>query len=138
MGRASACLLVCAVACSGAAKRETSTLITAVDRYRRADATSKAAEALAVSHVECTNARVCGAKVACVAAIDPTTRALALKDEVARRLVDLQEKRIAPTSPEAQTLPDKLDEATRLLREGRTKMSECDRQLTDLVVEFGG
>ena len=130
--------LACLVACSGAAKRETSALIAAVDRYRHADPASKPLEAEALGHVACTDAKVCGAKAACLAAIDPTTRAIALKDEVARRLVDIQEKRVSPASPEAQALPAKLDDAARLLQEGRAKMSDCDRQLTDLVVQFGG
>jgi hypothetical protein len=126
------------VACAGSAKREASILVAAVDRYRRADSTSKLAEARTVAAVACTDAKVCGAKRACVAALDPTARALTLKDEVARRVDDLQAERLAPDSPEAQALPGKLDEAEKLLREGRTKMPDCEKQLTDLQVEYGG
>ncbi len=124
-------------ACGSSAKRETAALSAAVDRYRRADNSSKAAEAQIVAGVACTGEKVCGAKAACVAAIDPTTRALQLKDEVTRRLGDLQNKRLSPESPEAEALPAKLDEATRLLGEGRAKMAICDKQLTDLEVASG-
>ncbi|HXN30338.1 MAG TPA: hypothetical protein VN894_00695 [Polyangiaceae bacterium] len=125
------------IACAGTAKREASILVAAIDRYRRADSTSKPAEARTVAAVACTDAKVCVAKRACLAALDPTARALALKDEVARRIADLQKKRLAPDSPEAQALPGKLDEAEKLLREGRTKMPDCEKQLTDLQVEYG-
>jgi hypothetical protein len=124
-------------ACAGAGKRETNALSAAVDRYRRVAEPEKAAEAEAVGRVGCTDDKVCAAKTACIAAIDPTTRALALKDDVTRRLADLQQNRITPSSPEAQALPDKLDEATRLLGEGRTKMADCDKQLTDLELTYG-
>ena len=67
----------------------------------------------------------------------PTMRALALKDEVARMLGDLQEKRVALDAAAAQELPGKLDEATRLLQEGRTQMAECDKKLADLELHYG-
>ena len=88
----------------------------------------------AVSAVACTDDRVCAAKGACMAAIEPTVQALDLKDEVTRRLADIEAKRAEPD--EAKALPAKLDEATRLLTIGRTKMSDCDRALADLQVSF--
>ncbi len=138
--RPSMLALACAgslLACAGSAKREASILVAAVDRYRRADSTSKPAEAQTVAAVACTDAKVCEAKRACLAALDPTARALALKDEVARRVTDLQEKRLEPDSPEARALPGKLDEAEKLLREGRAKMPDCEKLLTDLQMDYG-
>jgi hypothetical protein len=124
-------------ACSGPGKREATTLVDAVDRYRRADDASKETQGKAVAAVACTDSRVCDAKQACLAAIEPTTRALALKDEVARLLVELEQKRLAPDSPDAEALPGKLDEAERLLKDGRAAMARCDARLTDLRVDFG-
>lgn len=120
-------------ACAGGARRESAALSDAVDRYRRADNGSKASQGQSVAAVACTVGEVCAAKQACLAAIDPTTRALALKDEVAARLVDIQAKRLAPDAPEADALPGKLDEAERLLHEGRTQMAECDARLGLLI-----
>ena len=37
----------------------------------------------------------------------------------------------------AQELPGKLDEASRLLTEGHSKMHECDAKLTDLKLTYG-
>jgi hypothetical protein len=80
---------------------------------------------------------VCDAKRACLAAIQPTAQALALKEEVAARIEDLQSKRLSPDSPEAQALPGKLDLAARLLSEGRAKMPECEKKLADLRLASG-
>lgn len=121
-------------ACTGTAKREASALTEAVDRFSRA---STGAQVAAVDAVSCTDERVCAAKRVCMEALDPTARALALKDEVSQKLADLEAARIAPDSPVAQELPAKLDEASRLLSDGHAKMHECDAKLTDLRVTYG-
>jgi len=123
--------------CDGAAKRETSALYEAVDRYRVADSAAKLGRGQGVAAVECTVAPVCDAKRVCLAAIDPTTRALRLKDDVALRVADVEHRRLDPASPEARALPGELDEAARLLEEGRQKMTECERRLADLRVRYG-
>jgi hypothetical protein len=123
-------------ACAGAGKHEASTLIDAVDRYRKNDGPTRDVQVQAVTAVACTDERVCAAKRTCVSAIQPTAQALDLKDEVAARLADIEAKRLDPTAPEATALPGKLDAATRLLGEGRAKMGECERQLTDLAIAF--
>jgi hypothetical protein len=120
--------------CTGTAKREAETLSEAVDRFSRA---STVAQAQAVDAVPCSDERVCDAKRVCTEALDPTARALALKDEVGVKLADIEAARLAPDSATAQELPGKLDEASRLLREGHAKMHECDAKLTDLKVTYG-
>jgi hypothetical protein len=124
--------------CAGNARRESASLADAVDQYRHAENAAKASHRQAVLQVACTDPEVCAAKKACLAAIDPTTRALELKDEVAHRLADIEAKRVTPDAPEAEVLPAKLDEAERLLREGRAKMSDCDARLLDLRARHGG
>jgi hypothetical protein len=134
---ASIAALCMSFACTRSARREASSLASAIDRYRRADNATKAAEAQLVGSVACTEAKVCDAKRACLAAIDPTARALGIKDEVARRLSDVEHKRITIDSADVQALPSKLDEAEKLLNEGRAKMPDCERKLADLLVEYG-
>jgi hypothetical protein len=124
-------------ACTNAGKREAASLTEAVDRYRHADDANKEAQSHAVAAVACTDERVCAAKSACMAAIEPTNRALALKDEVTRRLADLEQKRLAPDSPDARALPGKLDEAERLLKDGHAKMTVCDAKLAELHTQLG-
>lgn len=124
-------------ACTGSGKREAAALTEAVDRFRGATADSvRAAQVQSVEALSCSDPQVCDTKRACVDAIGPTARALALKNEVTAKLADLEAARLAPDSPEAQGLPLKLDEATRLLREGHKKMDECDTKLTDLRVTY--
>ncbi|MBV9945846.1 MAG: hypothetical protein JOZ69_03260 [Myxococcales bacterium] len=124
-------------ACSSAARREGRALLAAVDRYRHAEGSSRPALGEAVSGVPCTDREVCDAKRACLAAIEPTTRAGQLKDAVAARLSEIEGKRLAPSSPEAQALPSQLDEADRLLQEGRARMVDCERRLADLQIRYG-
>jgi hypothetical protein len=123
--------------CHGSGKGEAAALDDAVDRYRRAEGTQKASESQTVADLSCTVPEVCDAKKACLAAMGPTTRALAIKDEVARMLVELQQKRLALDAATAEELPGKLDEATRLLQEGKAKMADCEKQLVDLRLHFG-
>ncbi|HSY23784.1 MAG TPA: hypothetical protein VK841_16765, partial [Polyangiaceae bacterium] len=85
-----------------------------------------------------TDTTVCDVKRLCMGAIESTTKALALKNEVAQRLNELDQKKLAPDSPELEALPGKLDEATRMLQEGRTQMLDCDKRLADLRIQFGG
>ena len=130
-------VLLALAGCQGTTKREVAALAATVDAFRGADAATRAARARAVVDVACADEQVCDAKRACVAAIDPTSRALGLKDEVEQRLGDIQAKRLPPDAPEAQALPAKLDEAERLLREGRAGMDLCERKLSELRVYHG-
>ena len=123
------------LACDGgAAKHEAAALTDAVDRFSKV---SSEAQAKVVDDLPCTDARVCEAKRVCMEALDPTARALALKDEVAAKLADIEAARLAPDAAVAEELPGKLDEATRLLHEGHSKMHECDAKLTDLKMTYG-
>jgi hypothetical protein len=127
---------VLCIACGSPAKREAMALADAVDRFRHANGASSVAQAAAVAAVPCSDSGVCDARNACVQAVDPTARALALKDEVTLKLADLEAARLSPDSPEAQALPAKLEDASRLLREGHAKMGACETKLTDLRVTY--
>jgi len=130
--------LVLLLACTSAGKQQAVSLANAVDAYRHAPGSAKADRGKAVADVTCSEPAVCDAKQACVAAIDPTVRALALKDEVTARIADIEKGVLAKDSPEAQALPGKLDEAQRLLKDGRAKMDACDTKLVELQREYGG
>jgi hypothetical protein len=125
------------LACPASAKHEAATLLAAVERYQRAGNSSKAAEVQSLAGVVCTDTKVCGAKRTCLAAIEPIARALTLKDDVQRGIADIEQKRLSPDSPEARTLPGKLDEAEKLLDEGRANLPACEKELTDLRLVYG-
>jgi hypothetical protein len=124
-------------ACQSAGKREAVALDEAVEQYRRATDPSKDAQSLRIAGLACSEAPICDAKQACVAAVGPTTRALQLKDEVAAAVGELESHKLDPASADAQALPGKLSEAKALLEEGRVKMDECDRKLADLRLRYG-
>jgi hypothetical protein len=123
-------------ACAGPGKSEAIALTHAVDKFLHAAGPAGTAEAQAVAAVSCTDERVCDAKQVCVGAIDPTAKSMALKDEVSQRLADIEAHRLTPDSPAAQALPAKLDEASRLLRDGHDRMAVCETKLADLQVAF--
>jgi hypothetical protein len=128
-------LLAALVACSSVAKREAGSLVEAVDRFRRAENPAKPAAANDVRVAACTDAEVCAAKAACLAAIEPTTRALEINAEVERALADLEAKRLAPSDPAARELPKKLDQSEGLLKQGKAAMPACDAQTLALKLK---
>ena len=129
-------VLVGTLAGCNSAKHEAVALADAVDLFRHATGAASAVQAAAVDAVPCSDERVCDAKRVCVQAIDATARALALKDDVGLKLADIEAGRLTPDAPEAQALPGKLDEASRLLREGHGAMETCETKLTDLRVTY--
>src|SRR5579872_5850167 len=82
--------------CQSAGRGQAAALDDALDRYRRAVGPERESASRALADVPCTSPDVCAAKETCLAAVDSTTRALALKDEVALAVGDLQAKRMAP------------------------------------------
>jgi len=127
---------IAAAGCSQA-KRESASLVAAVDRYRRADMGAKGPLADAIAAVPCAAEEVCAAKLACVASAEPTAKGAALKAEVERALGDLHAGRKTQEEAAAQGLPQKLDLASRLLSEGEAKLSRCDALITALRLEYG-
>jgi hypothetical protein len=129
--------LLLSVACSNPAKREAASLVAAIDRYRRAENVAKPAAAQAVYAAACSDVEVCETKEACVAAIQPTVRALELKDEVAGRVDELEKGTLAPDDPVATKLRGQLDEAKELLGRGREAMGPCEQKVLVLRMKYG-
>ena len=131
---------LCAVvllACTSAGKSEAASLSVAVERYRMANNASKGGTADALDKTACSVPDVCETKRLCVAVSDPTSRALALKNEVERGLSDVRTGKLASDSPKARELPDKLEEAARLLEAGHAALPECDGKLMALKRHYG-
>jgi hypothetical protein len=118
-------------------KKEARSLAAAVERYRLASDAEKGAAAAQIATVTCTDAAVCEAKQACVTASDATAKGLAAKAEVERLLADVQAKRLSPDDPSAKALPDKLDDADRLLKAGHHDMKACDEKVIALKLKYG-
>src|SRR6516165_8173491 len=107
--------LVLSLGCHGSGKGQAAALDEAVDRYRRAAGAERASASQAVADFPCVSPDVCAAKETCESAVVATTRALALKDEVALAVGELQDGRMPRDAAAAQALAGKLDDASLLL-----------------------
>jgi hypothetical protein len=123
-------LLLCA-SCSSA-KQEAGSLVAAVDRFHKAENVDKPARAMSIVAVVCTDVAVCDAKSACSVATRATADALVLKAEVEAKLAELKRGTLSKTDDAARALPSMLDEAGRLLEEGRRQMPVCDQKILAL------
>ncbi|WP_394838043.1 hypothetical protein LVJ94_14120 [Pendulispora rubella] len=124
-------------ACANTGKVEAGSLSQAIERYRVADNSLKGSMAEALDHTPCSVVDVCETKRACLAVSGPTARALALKHQVEVGLAEVRAGKLEHDSPEARALPDKLDEAARLLEEGHAALPTCDEKLQALKRKYG-
>ena len=124
-------------ACAPAAKRETASLAAAVERYQLSDVSSKSAAAADIRAALCDDPDVARAKGACVSAVDTTAKAMDLKREVETGLDDLEKKRVTADELRQRDLPKKLDDAERLLNDGRGAMKSCVDQVMALRLKYG-
>lgn len=129
-------LLGAAAACTSPTKQEAKSLVSAVDRYRRAENTEKPELADALEAVPCTDAEVCATKDACLAVSRPTAKALRLQREVSQGVADIQDGGLSPYDPKARAFPDKIDESEKLLAEGQAALEACDEKLTALRLKY--
>jgi hypothetical protein len=117
-------------------KKESASLVAAVDRYRRAEIGAKGPLADAIADAPCTDEAVCAAKLACVASAGPTVKGAALKAEVERALADLRSGKLTQDAAAQMGLPQKLDTASSLLSEGEGKLGRCDALITALRLKY--
>jgi hypothetical protein len=129
-------LLLAILGCTST-HREASSLVEAVDRYRKAEMNAKAPLLDALAAVPCSAAEVCAAKDACLAAARPTVKGMALKAEVERALGALRGDGGNAGSASSGELVGKLDQATVLLSEGEARLPACDARVTALRLEYG-
>lgn len=118
--------------CDGAERRDAETVVIAVTRFRTADNASTPAAVEALRGTPCVAADTCKAREVCLAAGEATSKALRLKADVEKSLAALEKGAIAKDSPEAQSLPQKLDEAEKLLKQGHDGLTACDENVQAL------
>jgi predicted transcriptional regulator len=132
-----ACFIgACCVGACSTGKQEAASLIAATDRFHKAENVDKPDRADAIARVVCTEAEVCEAKRVCESASKSTARALVLKAEVERGLAALEQGALARTDDAAAALPEKLDEAERLLNLGHEAMPACDQKILALRARY--
>lgn len=119
-------------ACDGEDKRRAASLVAAVEQFRRAENAARPARVEAIRAVACAPDDVCRARDACLASAEPTAKALTLKAEAENAIGRLERGELAKDAPEARALPQKLDDAQRLLDEGHDALAACDDALIAL------
>jgi hypothetical protein len=124
-------LLASSWGCSSA-KREAASLVSVVERYRKASMDGKAAPAEMLEAVACSDS-----EEACLASSRPTVRGIALKHEVEVALDDLDAGKLTREQALGLGLSSKLDEASRAIEEGRGKLGACDEQVIGLRLKYG-
>jgi hypothetical protein len=124
MKRALLALLL--VACDSAERRDAASVIAAVQRFRSADNVSTPAMVDALRATPCSTPDACKVRDECVAAGEPTAKALRLKAEVEKGLGALESGGLSKDSEEAKALPKKLDDAEALLTLGHQSLPKCD------------
>jgi hypothetical protein len=124
-------------ACNGSnARQEAQQVAEAMDRFRKADNSSKPSTLPTLRAVKCSATDVCKARDACLASAEATSKSLLLKSEVEQGLTNV-EKGITPKdAPEARALGPKLDEAENLLKEGFAALPACDDQVMALKRKY--
>ncbi len=125
-----ACVAI--AACESGPRREASSIVIAVERFRQADNASRPSAAEALRAAACSDTEVCEARDACLAFTEPTARALRLKHDVEAGLRDMESGALAADSGAARALPQKLEQAEAMLLEGQSRLGACDDRILAL------
>jgi hypothetical protein len=128
--------LTALAACASTGKREAASLVAAVERFESVDPSAKTGAADVLRGAPSSDPEVSDAKASCLDGVDHTLRALALKAEVEAKLAELEHDAAPASDPAMQALPAKLDQSEALLKEGRSKMKECDSKVTALRMKY--
>ena len=126
--------LLVLLACEGGERREAERLADAIVRFRHASNAEEPATAADLRKVSCTTEDVCRTRDTCLVAADGIAKALRLKNEVEKGIADLDAGKLS--LDDAQSLPQKLDEADRVLKDGYTALPACDTQLAALKKRY--
>jgi hypothetical protein len=118
--------------CEAGARQEAAQVIEAVDRFRKAENPGKPAAIEALRAVKCSAADVCKARDACLASAEATAKSMRLKSEVEQGLAAVEKDAMPRDSAAARALPEKLEEAETLLKEGFSLLPACDDQIMGL------
>jgi hypothetical protein len=117
-------------------KQEAGAVIHAVEQFRAAPDENKMVRAAELTGVTCSTQEICDVKIECLKWADPTAKALAIKVQAQKTLAQIQNGQEQPNDPNVKSLPDQLDEASRLLDEGHAELQSCEEKVTGLRIKY--
>jgi hypothetical protein len=123
--------LVFLLGCNSAARTETQQLVTAVDRFRKAENVQKPAQVDAIRQSPCTDAEVCAARATCLESAEATAKGLSLTAQAASLMKTLS------VPDDTAPLERMLDDAKKSNELGMKKLGECDDRLMALKRKHG-
>jgi hypothetical protein len=124
-------LLVSVVGCTSVARTETQQLVTAVDRFRKAENAAKPSHVDAIKQSPCTDAEVCAARATCVESAEATAKGLSLTSQAATLM------KTVTKGDDTAPIERMLDDAKKSNEIGMKKLGECDDQLMALKRKYG-
>ena len=126
-----ALVLLSLIACTSAARTETQQLVTAVDRFRKAENAEKPSHVDAIKRSPCTDAEVCTARATCVESAEATAKGLSLTAQAASLMKNVTK------GDDTAPIERMLDDAKTSNELGMKKLGECDDQLMALKRKHG-
>ena len=126
-----ALILLLLAGCDSAARNETRQLVTAVDRFRKAENAEKPSHVGAIENSPCTDAEVCRARSTCLQSAQATAKGLSLTSQAAQLM-----KTVHPGDDTAP-IERMLDDAKQSNELGMKKLGECDDELMALKRKHG-
>lgn len=117
--------------CSGPARTETQQLVTAVDRFRKADNAAKPSHVDAIKSSPCTDAEVCAARAVCLESAEATAKGLSLTAQAGQLM------KTVTAGDDTTPIERMLDDAKKSNELGMTKLGACDDRLIALKRKHG-
>jgi hypothetical protein len=108
-----------------------------IDRFRVSENAQKPAQLAAVKAAGCGDKVICDTKAKCLEMAEPIAQAIVLEAEVHEKMDLLEAGKLPKTAPEVIALPQKLDEADRLLDVGKKAIAACDQALVAMKQHVG-
>lgn len=131
MKRAFVVIALLAAACTSAARTETQQLVTAVDRFRKAENAAKPSHVDAIKNSPCTDSEVCAARATCLESAEATSKGLSMTAQAASLM------KTVTKGDDTTPIERMLDDAKRSNELGMKKLGECDDQLMALKRKHG-
>lgn len=124
------------IACDTEEKKDAARIVDAVRRFRTAETADMPPLVAALKETPCKTDETCKVKDDCLKTGEATSKAIQIKTEAELALAAIEQGKLDKESPEAISLPAKLDQASALLKIGKDATTACDEGVTALKRKY--